>query len=418
MKVSGAIEIFASRGVEVARFFYQQQELGHKRSDIAAATGLTESWVGSVLALGKVLFGFSESPMLRERAIAVAERNLLGIEVLKAINASVRSLTPASSLGREELRLELYQWAEGRSVAEVKAHATARVRELNGEEHTPWRRSLRISATADAGGQRHLHLSLADATMAQVESDLHRQARGLRKRDPSLSHSQAMADAATSLLTSGGNQEEQQRLPMVIIPITGARHAEHGLLSTTDGAQIHFSELADAILHDHGLALFYGENATTGVPEPVGIVPFEPIHDNPGRYANNTQRLVAQADQVLCADPDCHRRAVNCQLHHVQAASKGGVTSQENLVAVCATHHGGNDDDPEKPKNGRYERCPSSGRAGHRAPGAKEVRQNLRPAAANSARAIAHRMFEEYRNDPAWQELATNKMRALIQRLE
>ncbi|AZA11957.1 HNH endonuclease [Corynebacterium gerontici] len=414
MEISGALEIFASRGVELVEHFHRLHLEGHDRNEIAKRTGLGESWVGSVLALGKVLFGPAEASVLRERSIATAQRNLLGIEVLRAINAAVRSLSKHAEVGREELRLELYDWAEGRSVAEVKAHATSRVRELNGNEHTPWRRSVRISATADAGGQRHLHLSLADTHMANVESSLHRQARRLRRKDGALSHSQAMADAAFSLLTSDHNKEEGKRGAMVIVPLTGARHVGSGMLATTDGAQIHFSKLADAILRDQGIALCYGENAETGAPEPVGILPIEPIHDNSGRFANNTQRLVAQADQVLCAHPECHRRAINCEMHHVQAASKSGESSQENLVAVCATHHARNDDDPTKPKNGRYEREPHTGRVGHKPLGSDEIITNDLPPTQNSGRVIANRMFEEFRHHKEWQSLAKRRIQQLI----
>lgn len=414
MGISGALEIFASRGIELAEYFHQQHLEGHDRSEIARRTGLSESWVGSVLALGKVLFGRAEASVLRERSIATARRNLLGIEVLRAINAAVRSLSKHAEVGREELRLELYEWAEGRSVAEVKAHATSRVREINGNEHTPWRRSVRISASPDAGGQRHLHLSLADTHMTSIESSLHRQARRLRRRDASLSHSQAMADAAYSLLTSEQSQEQGRRGAMVIVPLTGARHVGSGMLATTDGAQIHFSQLADVILRDQGLALCYGENAHTGVPEPVGLLPIEPIHDNQARLANNTQRLVAQADQVLCAHPGCHRRAINCQMHHVHAASKSGATTQENLVAVCATHHAHNDDDPTQPKNGRYERDPRTGQAGHKAPGQDDVRTNQLPLTHNSGRAIANRMFQEFNNNEQWQSIAKQRIQQLI----
>lgn len=53
---------------------------------------------------------------------------------------------------------------------------------------------------------------------------------------------------------------------------------------------------------------------------------------------------VALRDYVVARDrtcrfPDCHRRAVNCELDHVTPWQDGGRTSADNLVALCSRHH-------------------------------------------------------------------------------
>ena len=46
-----------------------------------------------------------------------------------------------------------------------------------------------------------------------------------------------------------------------------------------------------------------------------------------------------RARDQTCTFPNCHRRAVTCELDHVQPWSQGGHTDRANLVAACPRHH-------------------------------------------------------------------------------
>jgi hypothetical protein len=46
-----------------------------------------------------------------------------------------------------------------------------------------------------------------------------------------------------------------------------------------------------------------------------------------------------RARDQTCTFPNCHRRAVTCELDHVQPWSQGGHTNRTNLVAACPRHH-------------------------------------------------------------------------------
>ncbi|MCZ9294795.1 HNH endonuclease signature motif containing protein [Corynebacterium meitnerae] len=73
------------------------------------------------------------------------------------------------------------------------------------------------------------------------------------------------------------------------------------------------------------------------------------------RLANQKQRDLARATMPTCPVPDCRHAADNCEVHHIKAWSKGGLTNMDNLAMLCRYHNRTNDDDPSKPHHGRVE---------------------------------------------------------------
>ena len=73
------------------------------------------------------------------------------------------------------------------------------------------------------------------------------------------------------------------------------------------------------------------------------------------RFANQKQRDLARATMPTCPVPDCRHAADNCEVHHITAWSKGGLTNMDNLAMLCRYHNSTNDDDPSKPHRGRVE---------------------------------------------------------------
>jgi hypothetical protein len=72
------------------------------------------------------------------------------------------------------------------------------------------------------------------------------------------------------------------------------------------------------------------------------------VLDSEGRVLDvgRTQRLVTAAIWVAlvlrdqhCAFPGCRRPPVMCHAHHIVPWVDGGVTSLDNLVLLCGTHH-------------------------------------------------------------------------------
>ena len=73
------------------------------------------------------------------------------------------------------------------------------------------------------------------------------------------------------------------------------------------------------------------------------------------RFANQKQRDLARATMPTCPVPDCRHAADNCEVHHITAWSRGGLTNMDNLAMLCRYHNRTNDDDPAKPHRGRVE---------------------------------------------------------------
>lgn len=387
MDVAQAFSVFGSQGVVVARWVFEQVEdlvtlRGRRRAAewLSVELGVPLARARGLLALSFDLFGSRcVEPEVRAAAVEVARDAGLGLELLLAVNSSVRALRNRGAVSVDKLRLEIYEASRGLTVSEAKDFATSHVRALNAQlKEEPSQQALRVSATPDALGLRHVHAAYPDADAAAIEHALRQSANSLVD-DPActLTHTQAMAEAlkravfATTNWTTNrrGAQpkhvEHILRHPMVVIPAIGMRNLGDGMLATTDGATIHYSELCGRIAEEYGYIMIYAENAE-GQPhtEPVGGA----LIKRDRRFATPAQRLMISADQQLCADPHCHRRATNCHMHHIQAWADGGETTLKNLIACCATHNRQNDDNPTKPNNGRYIRHPHTGQAAHQPP--------------------------------------------------
>lgn len=71
------------------------------------------------------------------------------------------------------------------------------------------------------------------------------------------------------------------------------------------------------------------------------------------RGANFAQKIMAIAEAMCCATPGCGMPAERTQVHHIDAWKNGGESNQQNFTLQCARCNGRNDDDPDKPLNGR-----------------------------------------------------------------
>ncbi|MDC7103394.1 HNH endonuclease [Corynebacterium falsenii] len=83
------------------------------------------------------------------------------------------------------------------------------------------------------------------------------------------------------------------------------------------------------------------------------------------RHATVEQKLMLVAEQLCCAYPGCNRAAVDCDVHHIKAWSRGGRTIVDNLTLLCRTHHRMNRDQHDGGVGmGHAEVDPDSGRVG------------------------------------------------------
>lgn len=134
--------------------------------------------------------------------------------------------------------------------------------------------------------------------------------------------------------------------PMILIPYPSYIDILNGdgdetVLGLTDGTTMTGAEF---------LAEHYGEE--------LEVATFHPQHGavnlyHTKRFANQKQRDLARATLTTCPVPDCRQPSDNCEIHHVEAWSRGGPTNMANLAPLCRYHNRTNDDHPSRNHRGR-----------------------------------------------------------------
>lgn len=134
--------------------------------------------------------------------------------------------------------------------------------------------------------------------------------------------------------------------PMILIPYPSYIDIVNGdgdetVLGLTDGTTMTGAEF---------LAEHYGED--------LEVATFHPQHGavnlyHAKRFANRKQRDLARATLTTCPVPDCRQASDNCEVHHIEAWSRGGPTNMGNLAPLCRYHNRTNDDNPNRNYRGR-----------------------------------------------------------------
>lgn len=136
--------------------------------------------------------------------------------------------------------------------------------------------------------------------------------------------------------------------PLILIPLSEhtrilAGDGDETILGLSDGTTITGAEY---------LAKYYGEQLEVALFHPqAGAVN---LYDAQ-RFANTKQRDLARATLTTCPVPGCRHAADNCEVHHIKAWARGGLTNMDNLAILCRYHNRTNDDDPAHKHRGRIE---------------------------------------------------------------
>lgn len=215
-------------------------------------------------------------------------------------------------------------------------------------------------------GKRRFTAALSPPIAARIDTILHRLATKIKDANPELQYDHAYAEAFIRQITSGGTGTNQRELfgPMFMIN-TDCRFHSDGTMATTDGAIVNIRDVVNERLARTGWA------AVTGTTDDDPVIPLVgalvKVHN---RVASAPQRMAAILETLVCAWPGCSIAASKCQIHHIKAYARGGLTTGVNLTALCKTHNGENDDNPSHHVHGRIERDPITGRPGlRRTPG-------------------------------------------------
>ena len=134
--------------------------------------------------------------------------------------------------------------------------------------------------------------------------------------------------------------------PLIVIPLADHTRIINGdgddtILGLSDGTTITGAEY---------LATYHGEELEVAVFHPQA----GPVNMyTTTRFATTKQRDLARATLTTCPVPGCRHAADNCEVHHVNAWSRGGQTNMDNLAVLCRYHNRTNDDDPHHNNRGR-----------------------------------------------------------------
>lgn len=179
--------------------------------------------------------------------------------------------------------------------------------------------------------------------------------------------------------------------PMFIIP-TDCRYFSDGRIATVSGGLVNLEQLINEPLAETGYAAVLAKDENN-IPQVVQLVPVK--YQGNDRSAGPIIRLISTLMHLKCVRPGCTRAAAKCQQHHVISYATGGPTTINNIVPLCATDNGLNDDDPTgPPKYGRIEYDKMTGTPGHmRYPGAP-LTYNKHPLVSKAIRTFATEYYQ------------------------
>ncbi|WKD59527.1 HNH endonuclease [Corynebacterium caspium] len=370
------------QGLELAEAFYRAaQETKAAVKTLSRKYGIAPVTVSTGIAVGSALFGPTENKAAQATARSLSKG--FSLDKLSVINRAVKLLNNPTK--RADFRTELTQSAPALTCVELKQKANSLLRERNHvTRKDSWkRRGLRLSLQSDAMGVCHATLSLPAADMAELNNLIYPTARHAINKNPNLSQEQAMVDALLAHL--GKDQIEnplnQPKRTCILLSADDLKPGRDGYLIDTNGHEHTYAEFAHMKLEEDFFHVLYFKN--------------EIIHAGRSRFATPIQDLLLSVDQIMCAHPDCERPANHCQSHHITAYKNGGETNLPNLLKACAPHNAANDDDPNRPLNGRLERHPETKQAGYRPPNGTKLEFNKHPSVNKSGRVWANQKYQE-----------------------
>lgn len=315
-----------------------------------------------------------------------------GVDHLRLI-VKVEKQVKNPDVNHDDLRMELLRTCANFSYEELKHHLRTLVAKLN-DGHVAARKSyLRYSKLADADGMKYLNVKLPAADVERLHTLLTPMARDYLFHGQAVDEAEGHAFALRHLCLStpigeNSNPLDLRYRPCILIPLDDAHLLESGEVANTDGEILNLADLLDARLQDLGYAVVCMKDRD-GIMRPQKAVEIQ-------RTATDEQRFLTIISHLICQQPDCFTPAVRCEIHHIQAFSRGGPTVLENLCPLCRYHNLENDDDPTKKLHGRVFKDPDTKTLWFD-DAFGDIRRNRHPVQQFNGLAVAARMRETHK---------------------
>ena len=301
----------------------------------ALRAGIKPGSVTEWNTLHSVYFGPTRFSKKQRKAVEIAREKKKTFDQLTLIEKCVQKVS--DSTDKWDLRLALLSVRGNYETLKRKSRDIVPDRDDRPAPQPTVRftGSRKRTRTVSVTGEEH--------TIAALEHALRRNLKADRPAGPQ------MYEAFIDLIKGDGNGVgESVARPMVLIALEThtkilAGQGDDVILGLSDGttmtgaeylANVHGAELGVGIFHpEAGAVNLYREK----------------------RFANAKQRDLARMTLTTCPVPDCRHAADNCEVHHIEAWSRGGQTNMNNLSILCRYHKRTNDDEPRYRHRGRIE---------------------------------------------------------------
>lgn len=318
--------------------------------------GVPRSVASTWVRTARTWFGRTRAKHKQAEAQRFARLNRHSLDTLRMIDRHAAALHDTSRAWA--LRLELTQ-VPG-SYEDVDKLGRARVEELNATSEAPKPKPKVSFSNQPSEMTSTLHYTDAEHVIAGIKSQLK------DAEDP--------AQAFHEMLFDGGATAPQQTTTAIIslddLDEILRRNDGSGdtIIARTDGSRITGRDFVQQQFTERGWAVIVHP-----LEGPVDAYRIE-------RFANEKQRIMAEAENPVCPWDDCGQPADRCQTHHLDAWEHGGETNSDRLSMACNYHNGVNDDDPNAPpRRGRLIRI--NGQVHYQPPGGGKPRLNQHPTA-------------------------------------
>lgn len=299
----------------------------------ALAAGFSPGKIKDWALLHDVYFGPTQAVKQQASALDLAQKGAFTLDQLVMVERALKRIRRARA--RMKLRLRILQHKRNYRTL------SALVRKLVPKPAPKPVKRVAFSKSRD--GLRTVTATADERDVADLEHHLNQ---GIDPAQPA--GPQLLGNLLTLLRGEGGGVAHAAPRPMVLVPLPDyvrilGGEGDDVVLGLTDATTMTGAEFLQAHLGEQlEVAAFHPQAG------PVNLYRTE-------RLANRKQRDLARAAMPVCPFPGCRQGADLCEIHHIEAWSRGGETNLANLSPLCRYHNRVNDDDPERARRGRIE---------------------------------------------------------------
>lgn len=299
----------------------------------ALAAGFSPGKVKDWALLHDVYFGPTQAVKQQATALDLAQKGAFTLDQLVMVERALKRIRRARA--RMKLRLRILQ--QRRNYRTL----SALVRKLVPKPAPKPVKRVAFSKSRD--GLRTVTATADERDVADLEHHLNQ---GIDPAQPA--GPQLLENLLTLLRGEGSGVAHAAPRPMVLVPLPDyvrilGGEGDDVVLGLTDATTMTGAEFLQAHFGEQlEVAAFHPQAG------PVNLYRTE-------RLANRKQRDLARAAMPVCPFPGCRQGADLCEIHHIEAWSRGGETNLANLSPLCRYHNRVNDDDPGRARRGRIE---------------------------------------------------------------